>query len=81
LLLARNERSEEITDLSGLNQRSLVRRCRDQWYVFFGGLPPLVGFAKLGVLRALISSGRDKSYHWLSFAVMMSLIGALLPSS
>jgi len=41
------------------------------------GLPPLVGFyAKLGVLQALISSGKTSYLVLAVFAVMMSLIGA-----
>jgi len=79
LLLARaGHESEEITDLSGLNQRSpLFAGVMAMSMFSLAGLPPLVGFyAKLGVLQALISSGQT-SYLVLSvFAVFMSLIGA-----
>ncbi|MEO7160164.1 MAG: NADH-quinone oxidoreductase subunit NuoN [Polaromonas sp.] len=79
LLLARaGHESEEITDLSGLNQRSPLYAGVMAMSMFsLAGLPPLVGFyAKLGVLQALISSGQP-SYLVLSvFAVFMSLIGA-----
>lgn len=79
LLLARaGHESEEITDLSGLNQRSPLYAGVMAMSMFsLAGLPPLVGFyAKLGVLQALISSGQT-SYLVLSvFAVFMSLIGA-----
>jgi NADH-quinone oxidoreductase subunit N len=79
LLLARaGHEAEEITDLSGLNQRSPLYAGVMAMSMFsLAGLPPLVGFyAKLGVLQALISSGQT-SYLVLSvFAVFMSLIGA-----
>jgi NADH-quinone oxidoreductase subunit N len=79
LLLARaGHESEEISDLSGLNQRSPLYAGVMAMSMFsLAGLPPLVGFyAKLGVLQALISSGQT-SYLVLSvFAVFMSLIGA-----
>ena len=79
LLLARaGHESEEITDLSGLNQRSPLYAGVMAMSMFsLAGLPPLVGFyAKLGVLQALISSGRASYLVLAVFAVLMSLIGA-----
>ena len=79
LLLARTgHESEEITDLSGLNQRSpLYAGVMAMSMLSLAGLPPLVGFyAKLGVLQALISSGQTSYLVLAVFAVMMSLIGA-----
>ena len=79
LLLARaGHESEEITDLSGLNQRSPLYAGVMAISMFsLAGLPPLVGFyAKLGVLQALISSGLTSYLALAVFAVMMSLIGA-----
>ena len=79
LLLARaGHESEEITDLSGLNQRSPLYAGVMAMSMFsLAGLPPLVGFyAKLGVLQALISSGQTSYLVLAVFAVMMSLIGA-----
>ena len=79
LLLARaGHESEEITDLSGLNQRSpLYAGVMAMAMLSLAGLPPLVGFyAKLGVLQALISSGQTSYLVLAVFAVMMSLIGA-----
>ncbi len=79
LLLARaGHESEEITDLSGLNQRSPLYAGVMAISMFsLAGVPPLVGFyAKLGVLQALISSGRTGYLALAIFAVMMSLIGA-----
>ena len=79
LLLARaGHESEEITDLSGLNQRSPLYAGVMAISMFsLAGLPPLVGFyAKLGVLQALISSGQTSYLVLAVFAVMMSLIGA-----
>jgi NADH-quinone oxidoreductase subunit N len=79
LLLARNgHESEEITDLSGLNQRSPLYAGVMAMSMFsLAGLPPLVGFyAKLGVLQGLISSGKTSYLVLAVFAVMMSLIGA-----
>ncbi len=79
LLLARNgHESEEITDLSGLNQRSPLYAGVMAMSMFsLAGLPPLVGFyAKLGVLQALISSGKTSYLVLAVFAVLMSLIGA-----
>ena len=79
LLLARaGHESEEITDFSGLNQRSPLYAGVMAMSMFsLAGLPPLVGFyAKLGVLQALISSGQTSYLVLAVFAVMMSLIGA-----
>ena len=79
LLLARaGHESEEITDLSGLNQRSpLYAGVMAMAMLSLAGLPPMVGFyAKLGVLQALISSGQTSYIVLAVFAVMMSLIGA-----
>ena len=79
MLLARaGHESEEISDLSGLNQRSpLYAGVMAVVMLSLAGLPPLVGFyAKLSVLQALISS-QQTSYVLLAiFAVLMSLIGA-----
>ena len=79
LLLARSgHESEEITDLSGLNQRSPLYAGVMAMAMFsLAGLPPLVGFyAKLGVLQALISSGKTSYLVLAVFAVLMSLVGA-----
>ena len=79
LLLARaDHEAEEITDLSGLNQRSPLYAGVMAMSMFsLAGLPPLVGFyAKLGVLQALISSGKTSYLVLAVFAVFMSLIGA-----
>ena len=79
MLLARaGHESEEIADLSGLNQRSpLYAGVMAIAMLSLAGLPPLVGFyAKLSVLQALISS-QQTSYLLLAvFAVLMSLVGA-----
>ena len=79
LLLARSgHESEEIVDLSGLNQRSPLYAGVMAIAMFsLAGLPPLMGFyAKLGVLQALISSGQTSYLVLAAFAVLMSLIGA-----
>ncbi len=79
LLLAREGfESEEITDLSGLNQRSpLYAGVMAVCLFSLAGVPPLVGFyAKLSVLQALVSSGQALYIGLAVFAVMMSLIGA-----
>jgi NADH-quinone oxidoreductase subunit N len=79
LLLARaGHESEEISDLSGLNQRSpLYAGVMAISMLSLAGLPPLVGFyAKLGVLQALISSEKSSYLMLAIFAVIMSLIGA-----
>ena len=79
LLLARaGHDSEEIVDLAGLNQRSPLYAGVMAIAMFsLAGLPPLMGFyAKLGVLQALISSGKTSYLVLAVFAVMMSLIGA-----
>ena len=79
MLLARSgHESEEITDLSGLNQRSPLYAGVMAICMFsLAGLPPLVGFyAKLSVLQALISSQQTSYLVLAIFAVLMSLIGA-----
>jgi NADH-quinone oxidoreductase subunit N len=79
LLLAREGfESEEISDLSGLNQRSpLYAGVMAACMFSLAGVPPLVGFyAKLSVLQALIASGQAGAIALAIFAVMMSLIGA-----
>jgi NADH-quinone oxidoreductase subunit N len=79
LLLAREGfESEEIADLSGLNQRSpLYAGVMAACMFSLAGVPPLVGFyAKLSVLQALIASGQTGAVALAIFAVMMSLIGA-----
>lgn len=75
VLSTENTECENISDLAGLNQRHA-------WYAFLmllamfsmAGIPPLMGFyAKLGVIKALLSQG----FIGLSVvAVVMSLIGA-----
>ena len=75
VLSDKDHECENISDLAGLNQRHA-------WFAFLmllamfsmAGIPPLMGFyAKLGVIKALLSQG----YIGLSvFAVIMSLIGA-----
>ncbi len=79
MLLAREGfESEEVADLSGLNQRSPLYAAVMSICLFsFAGLPPLVGFyAKLSVLQALVASGQTAHLVLAVFAVMMSLIGA-----
>ena len=79
LLLARaGHESEDITDLSGLNQRSPLYAGVMAISMFsLAGMPPLVGFyAKMGILQTLISSGQTSYLVLAVFAVMMSLIGA-----
>ncbi|GAA6118227.1 NADH-quinone oxidoreductase subunit NuoN [Acidovorax sp. FG27] len=79
LLLAREGfESEEVADLSGLNQRSPFYAGVMAICLFsFAGLPPLVGFyAKLAVLQALVASGQTLYIALAVFAVVMSLIGA-----
>ncbi|MEX8191382.1 NADH-quinone oxidoreductase subunit NuoN [Comamonas guangdongensis] len=79
LLLAREGfESEEIADLSGLNQRSpLYAGVMSICLFSMAGLPPLVGFyAKLSVLQALVASGSSLYIGLAVFAVIMSLIGA-----
>jgi NADH-quinone oxidoreductase subunit N len=79
LLMARKGfEAEEISDLSGLNQRSpLLAAVMAAFMLSLTGLPPLVGFyAKFAVLRALVSTNVE-GYVWLAvFAVLMSLVGA-----
>ncbi len=79
LLLAREGfESEEIADMSGLNQRSPLYAGVLAICLFsMAGIPPLVGFyAKLAVLQALMASGEMAHISLAIFAVMMSLIGA-----
>lgn len=79
MLLAREGfESEEVADLSGLNQRSPLYAAVMSICLFsFAGLPPLVGFyAKLSVLQALVASGQTAHLVLAVFAVMMSLVGA-----
>ena len=78
LLSRRGFESEEISDLSGLNQRSPLYAAVMAICMFsLGGVPPMVGFyAKLSVLQALIASGESLHMGLAVFAVMMSLIGA-----
>ena len=70
--------SEQISDLSGLNQRSPLYAGVMALAMFsLAGLPPLVGFyAKLSVLQALISSQQTSYLILAVYAVLMSLIGA-----
>ncbi|MBL0419818.1 NADH-quinone oxidoreductase subunit NuoN [Ramlibacter sp. AW1] len=79
LLLAREGfESEEISDLSGLNQRSpLYAGIMAVCMFSLAGVPPLVGFyAKLTVLQALVASGQAFHIGLAVVAVMLSLIGA-----
>ena len=79
LLLAREGfESEEITDLSGLNQRSpLYAGVMAVCMFSLAGIPPLVGFyAKLAVLQALMASGQALYIGLAIFAVVVSLVGA-----
>jgi NADH-quinone oxidoreductase subunit N len=78
LMARRGFEAEEISDLTGLNQRSqLLAGVMAVFMLSLTGLPPLVGFyAKFAVLRALVSTNVE-GYLWLAvFAVLMSLIGA-----
>jgi NADH-quinone oxidoreductase subunit N len=79
MLLARQGfESEEITDLSGLNQRSpLYAGVMAIGLFSMAGIPPMVGFyAKLSVLQSLVASGQAFYMGLAIFAVIMSLIGA-----
>ena len=78
LLSADGFESEEIADLSGLNQRSPVYAAVMAVCMFsLAGIPPLVGFfAKLSVLQALVLAGGSLHIGLAVFAVLMSLIGA-----
>ena len=79
MLLARQGfESEEITDLSGLNQRSPLYAGVMAICLFsMAGIPPMVGFyAKLSVLQSLLASGQGFYLGLAIFAVIMSLIGA-----
>jgi NADH-quinone oxidoreductase subunit N len=70
--------SEEIADLSGLNQRSpLYAGVMAVCLLSLAGIPPMVGFyAKFAVLQALVASGQGFQLAIAVFAVLMSLIGA-----
>ena len=70
--------SEEISDFSGLNQRSpLYAGVMTVCLFSLAGVPPLVGFyAKLAVLQSLVSSGLPGGVGIAIFAVAMSLVGA-----
>ena len=79
LLLARQGfECEQISDLSGLNQRSPWMAGVMAIFMFsLAGLPPTAGFyAKLVVLQALVTT--NLPHHlWLAvFAVLISLVGA-----
>ncbi|WP_210546874.1 NADH-quinone oxidoreductase subunit NuoN [Rhodoferax sp. PAMC 29310] len=79
MLLAREGfESEEISDFSGLNQRSPLYAAVMAICMFsLAGIPPMVGFyAKLSVLQALIASGLAVHIGLAVFAVIMSLVGA-----
>jgi NADH-quinone oxidoreductase subunit N len=79
LLLARQgHEAEEISDLSGLNQRSpLFAGVMAMAMFSLAGVPPLVGFyAKLAVLQSLLAYGQTGYLVLSVFAVMASLIGA-----
>jgi NADH-quinone oxidoreductase subunit N len=70
--------SEEISDLSGLNERSpLYAGVMTIGLLSMAGIPPLVGFyAKLSVLQSLVTSNETGYFYLAIFAVIMSLIGA-----
>jgi NADH-quinone oxidoreductase subunit N len=79
MLLARQGfECDEISDLSGLNQRSPWMAGVMAVFMFsLAGIPPTAGFyAKLAVLQALITT--NQPHHlWLAvFAVLVSLVGA-----
>ena len=79
MLLAREGfESENIADLAGLNQRSPLYAGLMLICLFsLAGIPPMVGFqAKLGVLQALVGTGRAAYVGLAVFAVIMSLIAA-----
>jgi NADH-quinone oxidoreductase subunit N len=79
LLLSRvGFESEEISDFSGLNQRSPFYAGIMALCLFsLAGIPPMVGFyAKFAVLQALIATGESMYIGLAVYAVMMSLIGA-----
>jgi NADH-quinone oxidoreductase subunit N len=80
IMLLSGERfeSEEINDLSGLNERSPLYAAVMAICLFsMAGIPPLVGFyAKLSVLQSLVTSNESGYIYLAIFAVLMSLIGA-----
>lgn len=69
--------SEEISDLSGLSERSpLYAGVMTICLLSMAGIPPLVGFyAKLSVLQSLVTSNETGYLYLAVFAVIMSLIG------
>ncbi len=79
MLLARQGfECEEVSDLSGLAQRSPWMAAVMAAFMFsLAGVPPLVGFyAKFAVLQSLITTNVP-GYIWLAvIAVLLSLIGA-----
>ena len=78
LLSSEGFESEDISDFSGLNQRSpLYAGVMTICLFSLAGIPPLVGFyAKLAVLQSLVSSGLPGGVGIAIFAVAMSLVGA-----
>jgi NADH-quinone oxidoreductase subunit N len=70
--------SEEISDLSGLSQRSPWLAGVMALFMFsLAGLPPLVGFyAKLAVLQALVSTNVPGYLVLAVVSVVLSLVGA-----
>jgi NADH-quinone oxidoreductase subunit N len=78
LLARRGFECEEISDLSGLNQRSPWMAGVMAVFMFsLAGIPPTAGFyAKLSVLQALVTT--NLPHHlWLAvFAVLVSLVAA-----
>ncbi len=79
LMLARQgHEAEEISDLSGLNQRSPLFAGVMALAMFsLAGIPPLVGFyAKLAVLQSLMAAEQTSYLLLTVFAVLASLIGA-----
>jgi NADH-quinone oxidoreductase subunit N len=79
MLLARQGfECDEISDLSGLNQRSPWMAGVMAVFMFsLAGIPPTAGFyAKLAVLQALITTNQ-RHHLWLAIlAVLISLVGA-----
>jgi NADH-quinone oxidoreductase subunit N len=79
MLLARQGfECDEITDLSGLAQRSPWLAGVMAAFMFsLAGIPPLVGFyAKFAVLQSIVSTNVP-GYIWLAvIAVLLSLVGA-----
>ena len=69
---------ENLSDLSGLNQRSpMMAGVLGAAMFSLAGVPPMVGFyAKLSVLQALLESNEAIYVYLAIFAVLMSLVGA-----